>query len=290
MEHRMLIDEEVCGDPDAVETLGDRQLAAEVKKRAYALDPQGFVDRRVKAEAERHTRVRPAPEGMAYFSALLSVKAAVLVQAVLHRAAVEANLAGDPRSHGQLMADLLVDRVVDPSRTAQGTGNGATLVVNIVVPDTVLFGDQDGSGWVEGFGEVPGDLLREWIADNCDDEDAEVFVRRMYENPDGHLVAMDSRSTRFEGKLAEFLRLRDRGCRTQFCDAPVKHLDHSIKKADSGPTDAVHGQGLCERCNYDKEAIGWSARPRPGPRHTIETTTPTGHKYRSTAPRLRPEA
>ena len=31
------------------------------------------------------------------------------------------------------------------------------------------------------------------------------------------------------------------------------------------------------------------ARPRPGPRHTIETTTPTGHTYISVAPRLSPE-
>ena len=29
---------------------------------------------------------------------------------------------------------------------------------------------------------------------------------------------------------------------------------------------------------------GWSARPRPGPAHEVETTTPTGHRYRSTAP------
>ncbi|HEY8296309.1 MAG TPA: hypothetical protein VIG41_13280, partial [Micrococcaceae bacterium] len=26
--------------------------------------------------------------------------------------------------------------------------------------------------------------------------------------------------------------------------------------------------------------------PRPGPRHTVETRTPTGHTYRSTAPPL----
>ncbi|MDQ6755169.1 MAG: hypothetical protein M3017_17645, partial [Actinomycetota bacterium] len=45
-------------------------------------------------------------------------------------------------------------------------------------------------------------------------------------------------------------------------------------------------QGLCERCNQAKEAPGWSSRPRPGPRHTVETRTPTGHTYRSTAPPL----
>ncbi|MDX6372235.1 MAG: hypothetical protein QOD98_1223, partial [Nocardioidaceae bacterium] len=49
------------------------------------------------------------------------------------------------------------------------------------------------------------------------------------------------------------------------------------------PTTADNGQGLCELCNYAKEADGWSARTVPGPRHTVETTTPTGHTYTSTA-------
>ena len=39
--------------------------------------------------------------------------------------------------------------------------------------------------------------------------------------------------------------------------------------------------------NHAKQARGWRARPRPGPRHTFETTTPTGHRYRSTAPAAR---
>ncbi|HSN35197.1 MAG TPA: HNH endonuclease, partial [Arthrobacter sp.] len=46
------------------------------------------------------------------------------------------------------------------------------------------------------------------------------------------------------------------------------------------------GAGLCEACNHTKELPGWTARPRPGPRHTLETTTPTGHNYQSTAPPL----
>ena len=52
-----------------------------------------------------------------------------------------------------------------------------------------------------------------------------------------------------------------------------------------GPTSGDNGQGLCEACNHAKQAPGWRARPSPraGP-HTIETTTPTGHTYRSHAP------
>ncbi|HEV7168192.1 MAG TPA: hypothetical protein VGN49_09505, partial [Micrococcaceae bacterium] len=35
-----------------------------------------------------------------------------------------------------------------------------------------------------------------------------------------------------------------------------------------------------------KETPGWTAQPIPGPRHTTEIRTPTGHTYTSTAPPL----
>ena len=172
---------------------------------------------------------------------------------------------------------------------AAGAGEGdrsAPLMINVVVPDSVLLGDDDGFGWVQHYGPVPGDLLREWIAANAE-QGVDQWVRRLYASPKtGELVSMDSKSRRFEGALADYLRLRDRKCRTLYCDAPVRHLDHAEAHADGGPTSAANGQGLCEYCNYAKDALGWSARPRPGPRHTIETVTPTGHRYTSTAPRF----
>jgi hypothetical protein len=72
-------------------------------------------------------------------------------------------------------------------------------------------------------------------------------------------------------------------CRSPGCGAPIRHTDHVGPRSRGGPTTADNGQGLCEHCNYVKEADGWSARVAPGPRHTVETTTPTGHLYTSTA-------
>jgi hypothetical protein len=87
--------------------------------------------------------------------------------------------------------------------------------------------------------------------------------------------------------LARFINLRDRICRTPWCDAPFRHRDHVESLDEGGLTTAGNGQGLCEQCNHAKQAAGWRARPRPGPRHTVETTTPTGHSYASTAPPAR---
>jgi hypothetical protein len=97
---------------------------------------------------------------------------------------------------------------------------------------------------------------------------------------------MHSKADRFDGRLAEFLRLRDQKCRTEHCDGRIRHLDHVRRRADGGSTSATNGQGTCETCNYAKEAPGWSARPIRGPdgEHIVEIVTPTGHRYLSRPP------
>ena len=183
------------------------------------------------------------------------------------------------------MADTLVDRILRPHLADSPR---PPLMINIVVSDQVLLGDKEGSGYVEDYGEVPGDLLREWIAEHAEQGVAD-WVRRLYQPPGtGDLVAMDSRGRRFEGKLAEYLRLRDRRCRNRWCNAPIRHLDHAQDAAKGGSTSAANGQGLCEACNHAKQADGWSAGAVDGAVHTIEIITPTGHRYLSTVPATGP--
>jgi hypothetical protein len=78
--------------------------------------------------------------------------------------------------------------------------------------------------------------------------------------------------------------LRDQTCRTPGCDAPIRHLDHVRRAARGALTSAPNGQGLCEACNYAKEAPGWRADVVSIEPHVVEITTPTGHVYRSQAP------
>lgn len=99
---------------------------------------------------------------------------------------------------------------------------------------------------------------------------------------------MDSAARKFPNGLRWFIKLRDQTCRTPYCDAPIRHVDHISRHADGGATSAVNGQGLCERCNYTKEYGDWKTTTvydRYG-RHSTELTTPTGRTYRSTAPPL----
>ena len=93
---------------------------------------------------------------------------------------------------------------------------------------------------------------------------------------------MDSARRTFTGGLRRFLITRDQTCRTPWCDAPIRHVDHPTRHADQGPTTAGNGQGLCVACNLAKEAPGWSARSRGD--GEVRTRTPTGHDYASPVP------
>ena len=180
------------------------------------------------------------------------------------------------------MADTLVNSILSTEpRVEHRSGTEPGVMINLVITDDTLFAGGTEPGWVDGYGPVPADLAREMATSE------QAWLRRLYTAPTtGELVAMDSTARIFPTKLAQFLRLRDQRCRTPWCDAPIRHADHVEAADDGGPTTATNGQGLCEACNYNKQAIGWRAKPRPGPGHEVETITPTGHTYSSTAPAI----
>jgi hypothetical protein len=95
---------------------------------------------------------------------------------------------------------------------------------------------------------------------------------------------MDARRRCFTPAQRRFVRLRDRTCRTPWCDAPIRHTDHVTAHDAGGATDIRNAAGLCEACNHAKQAPGWSARPSPGDPTEILITTPTRHQYASRPP------
>jgi hypothetical protein len=284
---RERVDQAIAGDPEWLESLGERQLEAEVQKLAYRFDPQAFVKRSAQAVKDRRVTTRPAPDTMLRLTALLPVVQGVTVYAALRHWALARQAAGDPRALNQLMADRLVELV-----TGQAEAEQVPLRVDVVLADTSLLGVDDEPGWVQGYGPVPAEVARHFA--NVAHEQGLSVLRRLYAHPGtGRLVAMESGATRFPDGLAGLIRLRDAGrCRCGWCGAPIADTDHATAKAEGGATSFANGQGACEACNIAKEAPGWTARPRPGPDghpdlHTIETITPTGHVYTSVAPQVR---
>ncbi len=280
VEHRRQLDAELCADACRLEGWGNARIEAEAKKIAARLDAAAVVARGAKAAKDRCVSIRPAPDTMTYVTAMLPVDQGMAVWAALKR---QADTTFDNRSRGQIMADTFVERV-----TGRPAGQPIPVALNLVMADTTLFGGDDTPGWLMDYGPVPAAVVRHLVNDAVTDKDAKAVLRRLYRHPkSGQLVAMESRSRRFPKALATFIGLRDRTCRTPYCDAPIRHRDHADPKRRGGATSAVNGLGLCERCNYVKEALGWRvvARQRDGV-HRAEFHTPTGATYRSTAPPL----
>ena len=296
LEHRLVVDELLASDHDRLEAMTDRQVIASVQVEANRLDAAAQVARRRQAESERRVSIRPAPDSMVWLSTLLPVKDGVDVFATLTREADRARAQGDPRTRGQVMADALVQSVLVAARTdahdtggEPGTRTGAAraplpVALGVVMTDTALFAGADDAAHLDGFGPIPAELAREIVCGALTAEEA-VSIRRLYTSPEtGELVAMDARTRTFRGNLARFIRLRDRSCRTPWCDAPVRHVDHVEPSAGGGPTATHNGQGLCEACNYAKTSQRWRSRPEPD--GSVTTTLPTGHTYSTRPPPL----
>jgi hypothetical protein len=279
LEDRLAVDELVSGSPETVESMGERELAGACLKEVARLDAAALVARRRRAESQRRVTLRPAPDTMTYLTALLPVKDGVAVLAALTRAADAARAAGDERGKGQLMADTLVGKVLS---TADGEAGALRVSLGLIMTDTALFSGSDQPARLDGFGPVPAELAREIVAGACDRHE-HVWLRRLYTSPStGELVSMDATGRFFRGSLARFIRLRDQVCRTPWCDAPIRHVDHLQPHAGGGPTSARNSQGLCESCNYAKDAPRWRARTQPD--GSVAVTLPTGHQHRTHPP------
>jgi hypothetical protein len=287
-EDRATVDAEIG---PRLESLGDRQVEVEVKKLAYEMDRAAFVARQARAEGERRVTVRPAPDTMAYLTALLPVGPAVACLAKLAAAANALKAEGDPRSQGQLMADLLVEAIIGKPAPAQGRfvglPAGTGVEIKLVMSDDALLGGGDEPAHLEGFGPVPAAWVRDVLRRGDGDEAVRVWLRRLFTAPDtGALAGIETQRREFTGALRELIIARDQFCRTPWCGAPIRHIDHIQGYVDGGPTSLTNGQGLCEACNYAKQAPRWRARSGTdlGEPHTVRITTPTGHHYTSRPP------
>ncbi|CEA08140.1 hypothetical protein BN1051_01478 [Arthrobacter saudimassiliensis] len=245
-----------------------------------------------------------------------------------------AGAGGQPRSRGQVMADTLIERV-----TGRNPAQPPPLEVQLVITDRTLLHGGNEPALLHGYDTVPAQWARDLVASALTVSAAPVHgsttgappntssagqpdhattargrprrqpppdltLRRLYTAPrSGELIAMDSRARAFPPGLARFITTRDQHCRTPWCGAPIRHIDHAIPHACGGATTADNGQGLCENCNYTKQAPGWTttpsarhdppdtgpsapARPPTARRHETVISTPTGHIYVSTPPQL----
>ncbi|WP_166350644.1 HNH endonuclease [Phytoactinopolyspora limicola] len=313
-ELRRRVDARLAGE---VVGIGVRRVRGLARRYAIEADPAAAVTRASRARTDRRVSIRPAPDTMTVFSALLPCEQGVAAYAALRRHADGVIAAGgDERSRDQIMADTLVERV-----TGQATANAVSAEIGLVMTDTSLLGGNGGAGGsgggeaaeLLGYGPIPAETARDIARraadrragdhhdrddhdrdnhdrDNHDHGDdvgrARVFLRRLFTDPAAGIITdCDPKRRRFDGTLARLLTYRDGGmCRDPFCDAPIRHFDHIYPYTHGGPTTPANGRGTCARGNYVKQMPGWTIRLVDPYRHIVETTTPTGHRYTSQPP------
>ncbi|GAA4114811.1 HNH endonuclease [Enteractinococcus coprophilus] len=269
---------------DRFGTLGPRKLRAEARAHAQRLDAAGAVEHINRAVGSRRVGVRPAPNGMAYLTATLPTQQAVGVYSSLHRDASTMvgtgeteDRDGQPRTRDQIMADLLVERA-----TGQQTAKAVPAEVQLVMTPETLCGWDDTPAWLSGHGPIPAPVVRQWLAD----ETMVAFLRRVFTEPKtGQLVSLESTARAFPLGLRRKILLRDDICRTPYCEAPIKEVDHIHPVRQGGTTRWDNASGLCVACNQTKENRGWEHR---GNGQFLRVTTPTGHHYTVATPELLP--
>jgi hypothetical protein len=265
--------------------LGDARLRQAVRRSCLTRASESETRRHSRARTDRRVTSRRLDDGTGQLVATLPLELLATVREALDVEAATARAAGDPRSASQVRADTLVARITGLDPVTDPT----PVRVNLVIGIESLFGTGTEPGHIPGEGFLPAALCTGLVLRAC--AAAKATLRRLFAGPDDRaLVAMESTSRRFDGLLAEFLDLRDGAlCRTVGCNAVIRHHDHVRSVADGGPTAAVNGEGLCERCNYVKESPGWASwvpdRP-PGELHEVHGVTEHLRITRSIAPPL----
>lgn len=258
---------------------GLRSLRMEARALAEEMNAEASAERAKKATANRRVTMTALDDGMGRVSAIIPIQQAVAVYEGLKGAAESVSAAGGAkgRRNNQLMADTFVERL-----TGQARAEAVPTEVHLIVEAETLLSDGLVPAWLPGFGPLPARTARNFIAAN----EAEVFIRRMFTRAtDGQLVGMESRGRTFTGQLRQMVVYRDDLCRTPWCDARIRHVDHADGYAAGGATSWENGSGLCAACNYAKEHRGWKHEATA---EGLKVTTPSGREYEDpTAPFVR---
>lgn len=253
-------------------------LRQSIKRAVTILDPATAEERRVRAVAERHVRIEPAEDGMAWLLALLPAADALAIKTCIDGAARTA-ARSDDRTLDQLRADALINGILSGIDGEMPSEHGRRPSITVTVSLPTLVGRDQQPAWLDGYGPITAEYARR-IA-----HDPSGTWRRLLTDPAGGQV-LDYGRTRYRPPqhVVDHVIARDGQCTFPFCDRDARRsdLDH-IEPYPEGPTAVDNLQPLHRRHHNAKTSGGWSAERDP----TTGTTTwrsPHGRRYRSAPP------
>lgn len=274
------------------------------------LHPVAPAERHRAAAEERHVRVTPAEDGMAWLTAYLPAVEAIAIHDRLTRIAFVIRTSDEPvdpeglfadqgepeaepesegdergaevvppaRGHDEtsldrLRADLLVDHLVRGERI--GRFDGIRPQVVVTVPALTLLDRPDPGGdppELEGYGPIDPVTARRLTSE------APGLYRLLTDPHSGARLDLSRTSYRPSAELRLWLRLRDGTCRFPGCGRAAAHcdLDHTVAWAHGGPTSAGNLAHLCRAHHTLKHRSAWQPRQDPG--GALTWTTPLGRE------------
>jgi hypothetical protein len=254
---------------DAVTPGRLRRLA---RAAASSIAEVSFEERHEKAREERSVSCTELEDGM---SEVIAVIPTILAEGVMDRLtqlgnAVQAANPDDPRTLGQVRADLFCDLVLtgQPSGDPHGGIGAIRAEVSILIPALTLLGQSQEPATILGKGPIDLEDALHLAAE------APSLVRVITDPVSGQVLSTDN--YRPGEALRRYLRMRDGRCRCPSCNRSARRsdIDHTIPYSEGGPTEAGNLAHLCPGHHTVKHLPGWSVRQlEPG---VLEWTTPHG--------------
>jgi hypothetical protein len=275
-----------------------------VDKLIRSIDPDAAKERRASSERDRHVSVTALPDGTARIRGRITATAGAAFDRRLSEMAMSV-CAKDSRTVAQRRSDAVLALTEKrelpcdcgrPDCPAQTTDDappgGIRTVINVIATEETLTGDSGQPGYLEGFGVIDADHVREI---------AETAALRPLEQP----TVTPEQAVRYQptGAVNRWVRFRDLTCRFPGCDRPVTtcDLDHTtpFNHADPAAGGLTVPWGLADYCRehhrlktFHDGPGGWQDEQLAD--GTIVWTSPTGRSYRTTPlgaelfPQMRP--
>ncbi len=241
------------------------------------MNPESIEARHVASVADRSISVSPDRDGMAWLNAYLPAAEAIAIHNRLSGIAGSLKVADEPRTIAQLMADVLVDLLVDGEIVSgdgeHSIGRGVRATVMVTVPVLALLGLEAPPATLEGFGPIDATTARELAAT------APGFTRILTHPETGTVLSVGRDRYSAPTDLRRYLRVRDGTCRFPGCGRLAVNcdLDHTVEWHTGGPTDHDNLAHLCQGHHHLKHHTGWSVVQLDD--GVLQWTSPLGRSY-----------
>ncbi|MEE6140052.1 HNH endonuclease signature motif containing protein [Mycobacterium sp. 050128] len=267
-----------------------QRIVNAVDATVRAVDPDAARERRETAENDRYIAISTLDNGMADIYGTVGATAATAFDRRLSQLAGQV-CAADPRTMDQRRADALaaltqgrglVCRCEQPDCPATTGADGSDpdsagvrVVINVVASDKTVNANSDAPGYLEGYGIIDADQVRELAA----------AAAQLVADP----VTSPAQALHYQpsAALERFVRCRDLTCRFPGCSRPavVCDIDHTVPfnhqdPAAGGMTVALNLKCLCRQHHRLKTFHGGWRDTQLGD-GTVIWTSPSGRVYRT---------